>query len=116
MKKISVVIPTYNEEDNAESICRATISIIEKNLPGYDYEIIFIDNDSTDSTRAIIARLCGENKKVKAIFNAKNFGYLRSPVLWPYSGDGRLRGPDGGGFSGTSRYDSEVRRKVGRRL
>jgi glycosyltransferase involved in cell wall biosynthesis len=79
MKKISVVIPTYNEEDNAESICRATISIIEKNLPGYDYEIIFIDNDSTDSTRAIIARLCGENKKVKAIFNAKNFGYLRSP-------------------------------------
>lgn len=48
-------------------------------LPAYDYEIIFIDNDSQDQTRPILRTLCAENRKVKAIFNAKNFGQFNSP-------------------------------------
>lgn len=79
MKKISVVIPTYNEEANVEKICLHTIGILEEQLSAYDYEIVFIDNDSQDSTRQIVTDLCRKNEKVKAIFNAKNFGYLKSP-------------------------------------
>ena len=51
MKKLSVMIPCYNEEDNVREICKAVIDEITKSLPGYDYEILFIDNDSKDKTR-----------------------------------------------------------------
>ena len=45
----------------------------------YDYEILFIDNDSRDTTRVKLRALCENNKKIKAIFNAKNFGQFNSP-------------------------------------
>ena len=54
---------------------------LEKNLPEYDYEILIIDNDSTDNTRPIIRELCKNNKKIKAIFNEKNFGPENSPYF-----------------------------------
>ena len=79
MKKISVLIPCYNEEENVEPISRAVCGIIEKELPQYDYELVFIDNDSKDKTREIIRELCAQNKKIKAIFNARNFGQFNSP-------------------------------------
>lgn len=79
MKKISVLIPCYNEKDNVGPISRAVTDILKKELPQYDYELVFIDNDSTDGTRDIIRGLCKENKKIKAIFNAKNFGQFNSP-------------------------------------
>ncbi len=78
-KKISVLIPCYNEEENVIPLCRAIIEEFEKSLPEYDYEIVFIDNDSMDTTREKICALCSQNKKVKAIFNAKNFGQFNSP-------------------------------------
>ena len=78
MKKISVVVPCYNEEENVENICVAIIKELEK-LENYDYELIFIDNDSKDKTRELIEKQCSLNKKVKAIFNAKNFGQFNSP-------------------------------------
>lgn len=79
-KKISVVIPAYNEEANVEPLSQAIIQEFETKLPEYDYEIIFIDNHSKDKTRVILRRMCEANKKIKAIFNARNFGQLRSPV------------------------------------
>lgn len=79
MKKISILIPTYNEEENVEPISAAIIAEFEKSLPGYDYEIIFIDNASQDSTRERLRGLCTANKHIKAIFNAKNFGQFNSP-------------------------------------
>ena len=79
MKKISVLIPCYNEEENVIPLSKAIIEQFEKYLSGYDYEIVFIDNDSKDATRAKIAALCAENKRIKAIFNAKNFGQFNSP-------------------------------------
>ena len=79
MKKISVLIPCYNEEENVEPISRAVCGIIEKELPQYDYELVFIDNDSKDKTREIIRELCAQNIKIKAIFNARNFGQFNSP-------------------------------------
>ena len=79
MKKLSILIPCYNEEDNVGPISEAVIEILERDLPQYDYELVFIDNDSTDNTRPLLRELCAKNPKIKAIFNAKNFGQFNSP-------------------------------------
>ena len=79
MKKISVLIPCFNESDNVIPISEAIIDEFANYLPSYDYEIVFIDNSSTDGTREKLEKLCGRNKKIKAIFNAKNFGQFNSP-------------------------------------
>lgn len=78
-KTISVMIPTYNEEENARPIYEAVRDEIRRELPEYDYEILFIDNKSQDRTRQIIEGICAEDPKVRAIFNAKNFGQFNSP-------------------------------------
>ena len=79
MKKISVVIPCYNEEENVGPISAAVEQVFRESLPGYDYEIIMIDNDSQDRTRERIRALCAADPRIKAIFNAKNFGQFNSP-------------------------------------
>lgn len=79
MKKISILIPCYNEEENVAPISAEVVKTLETKLPEYDYELIFIDNDSSDQTRPILRRLCAENPRIKAIFNAKNFGQFNSP-------------------------------------
>lgn len=79
MKKISVLIPCYNEEENVVPISEAVIEQFTEFLSMYDYEIIFIDNNSTDSTREKLIGLCEKNKRIKAIFNARNFGQFNSP-------------------------------------
>lgn len=79
MKKISIVIPTYNEEENVGPISKAVMDELTTKLSDYDYEIIFIDNCSTDHTRQLLRGICAEHPKVKAIFNAKNFGQFNSP-------------------------------------
>lgn len=78
-KKISVLIPTYNEEDNVIQICEAVKEEFKNKLNGYDYEIVFIDNCSKDRTREKMIKLCSDDNRVKAIFNAKNFGAFKSP-------------------------------------
>lgn len=78
MKKISFVIPTYNEIENVEPLSKAIIKEIEL-MNDYDYELIFIDNCSKDGTREKIKELCAKNNKIKAILNAKNFGQNNSP-------------------------------------
>lgn len=79
MKKISILIPCYNEEENVVPISEAVINEIANKLPNYDYEVVFIDNFSTDGTREKLEKLCAGNSKIKAIFNAKNFGQFNSP-------------------------------------
>ncbi len=79
MKKISVLIPCYNEEENVVPLSEAIIEQFDKYLSQYDYEIVFIDNDSKDTTREKLTSLCSGNKRIKAIFNAKNFGQFNSP-------------------------------------
>lgn len=78
MKKISILVPTYNEVENVSPLSEAIVSEFSK-LPQYDYEIVFIDNDSKDGTREKLRDLCANNEKIKAIFNAKNFGQFNSP-------------------------------------
>ncbi len=79
MKTISIVVPCYNEEENVEALADALREMFRKDLGGYQYEILFIDNDSKDKTREIIRRLCAADKGIKGIFNAKNFGQFNSP-------------------------------------
>ncbi|MBE6555551.1 MAG: glycosyltransferase family 2 protein [Ruminococcaceae bacterium] len=78
-KCISIMVPTYNEEENVIPLCAAIVAELEGSLPQYDYEIVFIDNCSTDTTREKLRALCAENPRVRAIFNARNFGQFNSP-------------------------------------
>ena len=79
MKKISILIPCYNEEENVVPMSKDVVNELTTNLPQYDYELIFIDNDSQDNTRPLLREICKMNPKIKAIFNAKNFGQFNSP-------------------------------------
>ncbi len=88
MKKISVLVPCYNEEENVIPLSQALVAQFNNVLPSYDYEIVFIDNDSKDSTREKLRGLCDSNKKIKAIFNAKNFGQFNSPYYGIYQTTG----------------------------
>ena len=78
MKKISIMVPCYNEEENVVPMSRALVEQMEA-LPQYDYEILFIDNCSQDRTRELLRGICAENPKIRAIFNSKNFGQFNSP-------------------------------------
>lgn len=78
MKVITVVVPTYNEEANIQNLYDRTKKVFAEQLPDYCCNIQFIDNGSTDRTRMLIRQLCEQDETVTAIFNAKNFGFVRS--------------------------------------
>ena len=87
MKHISVMTPCYNEEGNIRNIYTAVKEQFEQ-LPQYTYEHIFIDNYSTDASRAILRELAAKDKNVKVIFNAMNFGPNRSGTYGMMQGTG----------------------------
>ena len=74
------MVACYNEEENVVPLSEAIVKCMEEQLPQYDYELIFIDNHSKDNTRKLLREICAKNEKIKAIFNAANFGQMRSPV------------------------------------
>lgn len=79
MNKVSIVVPCYNEQDNVELLAEKIVNVFKTDLKKYQYELIFIDNDSEDLTRPKIRSLCEKDLNIKAIFNAKNFGQFNSP-------------------------------------
>ena len=79
MSTISIVIPCYNEEGNVAKIANNIKDIFNTHLKDDKYEIIFIDNGSTDTTHQKIKELCASDKNIKLIINAKNYGQLVSP-------------------------------------
>lgn len=78
-KLISIVTPTYNEEDNIDELY-SRIKLVTSNLQDYIFEIIVIDNSSTDNTSRKLRAIAEKDKSFKVILNEKNFGHLRSPV------------------------------------
>ena len=84
---LSVVIPCYNEEENAAAICAAVIAVLEP--LGLVFDLIFIDNDSTDRTVDIIRGLCAADPRVRLIVNTRNYGQMRSPTHGIYQARGR---------------------------
>ena len=77
MKKISLFTPCYNEEGNVNAMYEKVTEVM-KQLPEYSYEYVFIDNCSTDRTPEILRKIAAKDKRVKVIFNLKNFGPSRS--------------------------------------
>ena len=77
MEKISIVTPTFNEEENIEKLCLGIKVEMEKLK--IDYEHIVIDNCSTDKTIDVLKGICTKDKNVKVIVNTKNFGHIKSP-------------------------------------
>ncbi|MDY3711844.1 MAG: glycosyltransferase family 2 protein [Agathobaculum sp.] len=78
MKKISVTIPCWSEEKSVRQMYDRLTKIFIEKLPQYDYEIIYVDDYSPDNTRVEIRKLCAADKHVKAVFNARNFGFSRN--------------------------------------
>ncbi|MGX1187551.1 glycosyltransferase involved in cell wall biosynthesis [Pseudomonas sp. F-14 TE3623] len=76
-KLISIVTPCYNEEANIDELYQRIVEVMSR--LDYDYEHIFIDNCSTDNSHAKLRALAAQDKRVKLIFNARNFGHIRSP-------------------------------------
>lgn len=89
MRKISIMVPCYNEQENVRPLYQAVRDILQKELSEYDWEMVWIDNKSKDRTREILRELCKADSHVKAIFNMKNFGQFNSPYygLCQTSGD-----------------------------
>ena len=88
MKKISILVPCYNEQDNVRPLYEAIHNIMQAQLAEYHYEILYIDNKSEDNTRKVLRELCAEDSHVKAIFNIKNFGQFNSPYYGLYQTTG----------------------------
>jgi glycosyltransferase involved in cell wall biosynthesis len=77
-KRISIVTACYNEEENVREVYARVKQVFEA-LPQYAYEHLFIDNASTDRTVPILKEIAAQDKRVKIIVNARNFGHIRSP-------------------------------------
>jgi dolichol-phosphate mannosyltransferase len=77
-KIITIVSPTYNEEENV-LLFYSRVNEVIKNILNYQFEFLFIDNASTDETANILKDLAKRDKKIKVIINTRNFGHIRSP-------------------------------------
>jgi glycosyltransferase involved in cell wall biosynthesis len=85
--ELSFAIPCYNEEANVVAMYEAVTAEAEKHASSH--EIIFIDNCSTDRTRQLLRELCARDPRVRAIFNNRNYGQMRSPTYAIYQAAGR---------------------------
>ena len=88
MRRISIVTPCYNEESNVVHLYERITAVLET-CQGYAFDIIFIDNASTDNTVQVVKSLIEKDARVRLIVNARNFGHIRSPYygLLQASGD-----------------------------
>ncbi len=84
---ISIVTPCFNEEQNIETVYRKVREVFE-DMKEFRYEHIFIDNASTDHSQEILRRLAADDSHVKVILNARNFGWIRSPLHAMYQAEG----------------------------
>ena len=91
MKKISIISPTYNEQDNIVVLHERILQQINSYID-YEFEIIFIDNASADNTPDLLRKIVLKDPRVKIIFNTRNFGHIRSPYwgILQTSGDATI--------------------------
>jgi glycosyltransferase involved in cell wall biosynthesis len=77
-RHVGIVLPCYNEEANIDELYDRLTKVFA-GLPDYTFEMLFIDNASTDGTVPKIKALIDRDPRVKLIVNARNFGHIRSP-------------------------------------
>jgi polyisoprenyl-phosphate glycosyltransferase len=80
MKKITVITPCFNEEDNVDICASQLRKIMSEKLSSYDYEHIFADNASTDSTLQKLRALAAQDARIRVISNSRNVGPFRN--MW----------------------------------
>jgi glycosyltransferase involved in cell wall biosynthesis len=80
MKKITVITPCFNEEDNVEVCASELEKVMSEKLPTYDYEHIFADNASTDGTLDKLRKLAAQDARIRVISNSRNVGPFRN--MW----------------------------------
>lgn len=69
---ISIIIPVYNEEENINLLNESVTDVMNKE--GYNYEIIYTDDGSTDGSPEILDKLAAENSRIKVVTFAKRYG------------------------------------------
>lgn len=69
----SIVVPFFNEEENVPELA-ARVAAVFAATPAYDYECVFVNDGSTDGTRAALDRLAAENSRVRPLHFVKNCG------------------------------------------
>lgn len=74
MKKISIVVPCYNEEKNINNFYEEIIKTLEKVKENYSYEIIFVNDGSNDETEIEVKKIRKTDKNVILISFSRNFG------------------------------------------
>lgn len=87
-KLVSVVTPCYNEEAHVREVYDR-VKAVFSTFPHLRYEHLFIDNASRDRTLELLTAIAAEDRNVKVIVNARNFGHVRSPMhgMFEASGD-----------------------------
>lgn len=77
MKKVSIIIPCYNEQESLPHLYEALVSL-SSSLPKYEWEFLFINDGSKDETLSIIEELFQKNKRVAYVDLSRNFGKERA--------------------------------------
>ena len=88
--KISIITPCYNEEANIEACAKAVADVMAESLSDYDYEHIFCDNSSTDSSVSVLRKLAATDSRIKVIVNSRNVGPFRNMANGLKSASGDL--------------------------
>jgi glycosyltransferase involved in cell wall biosynthesis len=78
MNLISIVSGCYNEAGNIPELYERVTRVFAEKLPEYAYELIVIDNCSSDNSVEVLREICQRDKRVKVIVNTRNFGHIRS--------------------------------------
>lgn len=97
MKQLSLIIPVYNEVDNVTKLYEEILAALP--LLHYLYEVIFVDDGSSDGTKAVLKSLAAKDDKVRVVCHKKNYGQSAALVsgaklarfnfLVPLDGDGQ---------------------------
>ncbi len=108
--ELSLVIPFYNEESNVKKVVQEIVDNF--NLNKINYEIIAVDNGSTDGTRKIIKGLNKSNPRIKLSIVRKNIGYGNGIISGINQANGNFIGYHWGDGQVPSKYITEVFNKI----
>ncbi len=76
--QVSLVVPLYNEQDNVRPFTARALAVLDE--MAVPYELVFVDDGSTDQTAALVAQLAAEHPAVRCVALARNFGHQAALV------------------------------------